>query len=378
MTDSLKVHAYNVGFGDGILLEVPDAGATRWVLIDVGNVLGSHGGADELLLAAVRDIHARTGGHVDLYIMTHEHLDHVQGLLAAKNEGLTITADYVWMTASADPHYYDSHAEARKKKLGLDRAVAALQTTLGGSQVTATLATLLELNSSARTPDCVDYLRTIGPPHYLHRESPLDHIHPFAETAVRILAPEEDTSVYYGAVRARLDATGAAISAPLRAPAARLVPSPGVDAGAFYDLMDQMDRGFTGSVFQIDAAANNTSLVVELSWRGRRLLFVGDAEQASWRKMAEQPGLLQPVDFLKVGHHGSGNATPPDLILDLCLPRERREQAIALISTCAGVYDGVPDSGTLTRIAARVHAVYNTAEPTNVGSPLTIEVPSGV
>jgi beta-lactamase superfamily II metal-dependent hydrolase len=377
VTDTLKIFAYNVGFGDGILLAVPDGGTTRWVLIDVGNVLRSHGGADDLLVAAVRDIHARTGGHVDLYIMTHEHLDHVQGLLAAKNEGIAITADHVWMTASAGPHYYDANPEARKKKLGLERAVAALRTTLSGSQVTAPLAAMLELNNSARTLDCVDHLRTIGPTHYLHRASSLDGIHPFTETTVRILAPEEDTSVYYGAVRAQLDAANGAASPARREPAARLVPSPGVDAGAFYDLMEQMDRGFAGSVFQIDAAANNTSLVVELRWRGRRLLFVGDAEQASWRQMAAQPDLLQPLDFLKIGHHGSRNATPPDSVLDLCLPRDRREQAIALVSTCADVYESVPDDHTLARIASRVKVIHSTAESTPVGSPLVIEVPPG-
>ena len=309
----LNVYAYNVGFGDGLLLEVPDGGQTRWVLIDVGNALGGPGSEAVALVAAVKDIQAKTGGHLDLYVMTHEHLDHVQGLLTAKEQaGISLQADRVWMTASAKPDYYDTHPDAHHQKLALESAVHGLQRVLGSSDVLQELRPLLAVNGSNNTTKCVDYLRTIGrsgPPDYLHRQSTIDGKHPFVETTIRLLAPEEDTSVYYGAgpARAQLDAAAGparTTRGTARAPSVQPIPPPGVDAGAFYTLIDHLDRGLTESLFQIDAAANNTSLVVELTWRGRRLLFVGDAEQKSWQKMASQ-GLLRPVDFLKVGHHGS-------------------------------------------------------------------------
>jgi len=73
-------------------------------------------------------------------------------------------------------------------------------------------------------------------------------------------------------------------------------------------------------------AVNNLSVVLLLEWRGRRLLFSGDAEwsearqgqvkdgcsNGSWNVMwrERKDDLLQPLDFYKIGHHGSENATP--------------------------------------------------------------------
>ena len=375
MTDKLKIYAYNVLFGDAILLEIPEGDdRPRWVLIDVGNALRGEGGQNQPLVDAVRDIHQRTGGRVDLYVMTHEHMDHVQGLLVAQQQGVTLRADRVWMTASAHPDYYRTHPQAREKKRTLEEGLRAFEALLGADEALG-LASLLAINAN-KTAECVDHLRGISdrPPHYVHRESALDDLHPFAETTVRILAPEEDTSIYYGASRPRLalaDDDGAAVAG-----AARPAPLPGVDAGAFYDLVEQMDRGFADTAFQIDHAANNTSLVIELTRRGRKLLFVGDAEQKSWRKMAEHPDLLQPVDFLKIGHHGSHNSTPPPSILDRFLPVDRRARAVALVSTCAHVYGGVPDPDTLSEIERRVQRIYSTAD-VPPGQPLIVEIAPG-
>jgi hypothetical protein len=92
--------------------------------------------------------------------------------------------------------------------------------------------------------------------------------------------------------------------------------------------------------------------------------------------MAERPGLLQPVDFLKIGHHGSHNSTPPPSILDLFLPVARRAQAVALVSTCAHVYGGVPDPDTLSEIERRVRRIYSTAD-VPPGTPLVVEIAPG-
>jgi beta-lactamase superfamily II metal-dependent hydrolase len=374
MTDTLNVYGYNVGFGDGLLLEIPDGGTTRWVLIDVGNALSGAGSDSAPLVAAVQDVQAKTGGHLDLYVMTHEHLDHVQGLLTAQGQGITLQADHVWMTASADPNYYATHPAAHKK-LALEAAVRALERLHGSSEVLQGLAGLLAVNSGS-TVRCVDYLRTIGggqPPDYLHRESAIDGKHPFTTTTLRILAPEEDTSDYYGPARACLDASA---SGPAAGARAQPLPPPGVDAGAFYNLVDQMDNGLAESLFQIDAAANNTSLVVEITWRHRRLLFVGDAEQRSWQTMARL-GLLRPVDFLKVGHHGSRNATPPPNILEQCLPLARRDQAQALVSTCLDNYPGVPDPTTLDEIRRRVQVLHSTLDVPAGELYKRVEIPAG-
>ena len=369
MTETLTVYAYNVLFGDAILVEVPDGGRPRFILIDIGNVRSGRGGEDQALLDAMDRIIDRTGGHIDLYIMTHEHLDHVQGLLHAKLNGRNLRIDTVWMTASADPNYRERHPQAEKKRLELLNALQAFQTLLGASERSTELARILAINNANKTADCVDYIRQSGNAvHYLYRGASVEGRHTFTEAKLRILAPEEDTSVYYASVKAHLTvADGSSVAAP--APA-RPLPPPGIDGGAFYELIDRMDGGLAESLFAIDQAANDTSLVVELTWHDRRLLFAGDAEQKSWQMMANRAD-LQPVDLPKVGHHGSRNGTPPPRILDLVLPRERRRAAAAILSTHSRVYEGVPDPPTLAELERRTGKVYRTTKVKR-GAPVVV------
>ena len=95
-------------------------------------------------------------------------------------------------------------------------------------------------------------------------------------------------------------------------------------------------------------------LLVE--WRGRRLLFAGDSEwngkkvregrrNMNWDVMLKvlknEDHLTKPLDFLKVGHHGSVNGTPfvdkkdnPQAVLDTILPENK--EAKVVVSTLAG------------------------------------------
>jgi len=65
--------------------------------------------------------------------------------------------------------------------------------------------------------------------------------------------------------------------------------------------------------------------------------------------------VLKPGDFLKVGHHGSHNATPPEELLEKILPKQNPagRQRCAAMSTYDNTYSGVPEQHTLDRIAAR-------------------------
>jgi len=383
MAEKLTVYAYNVFFGDAILVEVPDAGTKRYILIDVGNVLIDKGSEDKPLLDAIDDIIVRTKGKIDLYVMTHEHMDHVQGLAYAANQGRTLSVDTVWLTASAAPDYYDKnkHPKAREKKLALQEAVATFQAVLGAA-VPQDLRGMLAVNAGATgvlglnarsTKECVQHIREMRPGnlHYVYRGYAARGSNPFKEAKLRILAPEEDTSDYYGRAKAQLT-PGA--QGPSEA-GGRPLPLSGIDGGAFYDLVESMDRGFAESLLSIDRAENNTSVVIELEWRGRRLLFTGDAEQRSWRMMADKAG-LQPVDLLKVGHHGSGNATPPVPILDLILPPARKRSAVAVLSTCTDVYNDVPSPAVRSALESRTRTIHETAS-VDPGKPVKVSLSAG-
>jgi beta-lactamase superfamily II metal-dependent hydrolase len=361
---ALTVTAYNVLFGDAILIEVPDRDpetgieTLRRILIDVGNVLGTSGGADDVFEPVVRDIQKRLDGRpLDLYVMTHEHLDHVQGLPYAASLGLELEVDYAWLTASSEPGYYDRHPRARTKKLALEAAYLAIERRLAADPAAETpwMAALMLNNNPRRTQDCVDYLRTLGRKanRFVHRETKLRRggHHPFHEAKFKLLAPEEDTSAYYGRVRTVV------------APDAEPPPEPpeGVDPAAFRRLFEGWRTGMSEAILAIDRAANNSSIVFTIEWRGWRLFFAGDAEQKSWQMMADGE-LLEPVQFLKVGHHGSHNATPPDPILELILPVQNPDgrERTALISTCENTYGGVPHGPTKARLEMRCDAVLNT------------------
>jgi beta-lactamase superfamily II metal-dependent hydrolase len=380
----LVVRLYNVRFGDAILVSIPDEEAgspvERHILFDFGNALSRDGGADAVLVPVVDDLLARLGGApLDLYVMTHEHLDHVQGLFyAAEAHGKVVAARQAWLTGSAAPDYYETHPDARRKRLA---ALAAYRLTAArlpaASSASPILAALLATNDTRSTRKCVDYLRDrltpAGGVHYVDRTTDLSALQPASSATVRLLAPEEDTSDYYRSFTAFADGLGLAgdeeaddldlgLGPDPEAAAPEPVPPRGVDAGAFYNLLGVRHGNAASTLLSIDRAANNTSIVLLLEWKGWRLLFTGDAEKSSWRRMAAG-GLVEPVHFLKISHHGSETGMPPPTVLDALLPVPAPgvPRARAAVSTFAGSYPGVPNDLTLAALRERAD-VLSTAD----------------
>lgn len=369
---ALTVVAYNVLFGDAILICIPDRNGRetemRHVLIDVGNVLGAPESNAGVFRSIIADINRRLDGKpIDLYVMTHEHMDHVQGLLCAHRDRQQLPEiDYAWLTASARENYYEQFPQAKElRRLHLDaynriQRIALHQGIVGLAPVKA----FLDNNSPRRTGHCVAFLRDIArkKTSYVHRgfEPVVGENHPFHEATFSIWAPEHDTSSYYGRMR---PVTPAEPGEKLKAP-------DGVDQKGFDKLLEFSRTGLGDEMLAIDRAANNTSVVFLIEWRGWRLLFTGDAEVRSWRTM-ERKGQLGPVHFVKVGHHGSHNGTPDEGVLQqiLPIPRGDSRRRTALVSTCGGTYNGVPDEDTLARLACRVDALVSTCGGTYDGVP---------
>jgi len=104
-----------------------------------------------------------------------------------------------------------------------------------------------------------------------------------------------------------------------------------------------------------DNALNNQSLVVLFTFAGKTMLFSGDAQWGNWAnflfggpaigapghtKLTERSaGILGKLDFYKVGHHGSTNATPIDVV------NAMKKGCFAMCSTDPGAY-GNPVKGT--------------------------------
>jgi len=374
--DTLRVRVYNVRFGDAVLVSVPDRGETRHILIDVGNVYSGEGGEDALFRPVVEDIlRVLDGRRLDLYVMTHEHLDHVQGLLYAEEKLFPagslrdrLGTRHAWLTASAEPGYYEQegHEQARKGFNEARENYAAIARFLAAAPEAETpwLRALMLNNDPLTTADCVAYLRGLAEQTwYVSRGVDLAGKHPFQEARFEIWAPEEDTSVYYGRFQPMaLGVTpgrGARGKPALSAP----IPPPGVDAGTFYNLVDMRRRGLADNMLAIDRAANNTSLVFCLEWRGWRLLFPGDAELRSWKTMHKY-GQLKAAHFLKVSHHASHNGTPVGPLLDIILPTVSSGSQVAAVSAYPGTYKDVPHETTLAELGDRcsLHSVIGTAD----------------
>ena len=371
----LVIRVYDVRFGDAVLVTIPERvngkAVKRNILFDFGNALSTQGGADEVFEPVIDDIATRLAGvPLDLFVMTHEHLDHVQGFLhAAEVLHKTIKVKQAWLTASAARDYYDTHPQARKQKIAALLAYRMTQARLGSAADRSPFVdVLLANNDSASTKKCIDYLRDKltdpGGVHYVDRTTDLSALQPSDTARLSLWAPEEDTADYYGrfdALAAGLrigddeifdfdDLDGAAVT-DVELPE----PPRGVDAGAFYNLIDIRHANSASTLLSIDKASNNTSIVLLLEWNGWKLLFTGDAERRSWRTM-DKHDLVQPVDFLKVSHHGSDTGMPPDEILDklLPMPRPAGRPRRAAVSTYPNTYPGVPDKGTLEKLGKRI------------------------
>jgi beta-lactamase superfamily II metal-dependent hydrolase len=330
----MRVRAYNVLQGDAFLITVPDKGSDgvetrRHILIDVGN---GHFQSDTPYESIIKNVLSVTDQKpVDLYVMTHEHMDHVEGLYyAKKKKNLDVKANYAWLTASAGPGYYDDHPEAKRALELAQKSIKEIERYLEAAppKDPKTTKNLLRINNFESTNACVDHLKTIAPnrTYYVYRGINLKGKHPFKEAKLKILAPEEDTSSYYLGVQSTplgVSKTAKRFGKPAMV---EQKPPGGVDASAFYNLVDCRRSSYADGLLSIDAAKNNTSVVFSLKWRGWNFLFTGDAEHKSWETMYDEK-VLSPVDFIKIGHHGSHNATPEDTdILTKILPKAPKNQ----------------------------------------------------
>lgn len=375
--DELRVRFYDVLFGDAILITVPDKDGRktikRHILIDVGNVLAGTKrdpvtnkpipvGGDDVFKPIIEDVIKELDGKpLDLYIMTHEHLDHVQGLFhCSAKESIDLEVDYAWLTASAEEDYYGRFPDAEKEKKKFAMMFAGIERyfQMSGVEKTDKIRSLLANNNPRSTEQCIAYLRGLAKKDtsYIFRGSKPKH--PFKEVKFEILAPEEDTAEYYGRfqpINLAMTETAAVKGQEGLVEITELIPPSGVDAGAFFSLVESRRNGSLDNLLTIDRAANNTSVVFTMEWRGYRLLFCGDAEQRSWKMIQKNaPEKLGPIHLLKVSHHGSHNGMPVAEVLEKIFPEPVPDgkERFAAVSTCLGAYNGVPHDDTMKALSS--------------------------
>jgi hypothetical protein len=380
MSAGIDIRAYVVGFGDCILLSLPDGSQRRHILIDFGRAPNDATSLSRFP-AIAKDIAARCGGHLDLVVVTHEHLDHLEGFHREREVFDRIAVDQVWMGLPSHPDYYTNYPKARpQRKLREAVRQFAEHATRNGLALNPAFASLLQNNLANK--DRIDYLRRLGrkPPLYLARGTKGTAALRWSKSIrIKVLAPEEDTSVYYGndaASRARGAAlaatTGVALASDPKdefewsfrsVTRAREGDIPGFSTSDYDRLRNAIREGGVAAARFIDRAQNNTSLCLLIEVAGKRLLLPGDAELESWSRIRKHCHAdLGPVDFLKVSHHGSHNGTPLDT-LDQLLPRGRANKAKILVSTKRNVYgtrNPVPDKSLMNELRSRCAVLVST------------------
>ena len=400
--EKLRVRAYNVGFGDAIFISVPDSTAdgerkTRHILIDVGSVKEKKvDGEGELYIESVirNIVEVLDGKPLDLYIMTHEHMDHVKGLYYSAKElepPLELKVQYAWLTASAEDGYYDRHEGVRQKLAEVQdmfKRVEAFTSVLQASdgKLPAGINSMLLNNNPRKTKPCVDYLQELATERttYIHRGCDLNGTHPFREVTFDVWAPEEITTEYYGRFRPMnlnfiplsRNGTGAEGSSK-KIPASHPKPPKDVDPEGFKKLVESLGSGYIDNLLAIDKAANNTSIVFCLNWRGWKLLFAGDAEVRSWKTMGKH-NVIEPVHFFKISHHGSINGMPPPRFLDVMFPGDSYDgrEPKALLTSYKGVYNNVPDDTVTKILEERGVKVHSLSEGAALGNYIDIDFPA--
>ncbi|MBA7571078.1 hypothetical protein ES708_12834 [subsurface metagenome] len=120
----------------------------------------------------------------------------------------------------------------------------------------------------------------------------------------------------------------------------------------------------------LSGTTNNNSIILSLSYGQVDFLFTGDAEQEAEVSMLTA-GLVQDIEVLKVGHHGSKTASSPNFL-------NAAKPEIAIYMAGTGNSYGHPHQETidaLTQIGAEIYGtdICGTIVVTSDGESLTVQ-----
>lgn len=407
----LRVRMYRVGFGDFFLLSVlDDQDMAHHVIVDCGVFRGtSQRGDIGSIEACVADMVQTTGGRVALVIMTHRHADHIAGFARCAERFRTLTVGGVWMPiweSDYEPAAAKFQGELTRTALALRRHLTALGASTTEEQVTARqymenatgdlgMAGAAATGSNAAALDLLKHgFAGVTPGYYaIDSRAELPQALVDAGVSARILGPPPLTDTDFMKLMDLQKGVGQYLAGAGHGDdAERFAPFDpefelrggevaGTGGGYLPDSFREfahprtswqtvtkqealrasrrMERVLQESqplveltaAKQLNAFLNNQSLVVLLTFKGRKLLFAGDAQGGNWERWLFQAGapdkqasgalsplaqqILSSLDFYKVGHHGSGNATP---IAAAAAMGGAGRRFVAMCSTEAGVY----------------------------------------
>lgn len=362
--ESARLRAYNVGFGDCLLLSLTyDDETKRHVLIDFGTTERPTSAPSDHMKRIAENIALETNNKLDVLIATHRHADHISGFGHSKAgpiiEGLK--PDVVIQPWTEDP---DLETDAREPATGAARnGHAALRRSLANMQAFAAGARaegLRLLNEPKFPRRTAERLAFLGETNLTNKEAVkalmrmgkrsravyakfgddlgIDDLLP--GVTVEVLGPptlEEQPAIadyaekhddYWLAAAGwgRAVQAGRATADDLGDHIAPLFPDAVSDSipPAAQWLIPKLNTSYADEMLSLlrimDKVLNNTSLILLFHIGDTSLLFPGDAQIENWsyalfkaRNRKSILARLAKTNLYKVGHHGSLNATPKTL-----------------------------------------------------------------
>jgi len=356
---------YRVGFGDFFLLTLraPD-GTPLHVLIDCGVHAANLGTIGQ----AIKQLAADTGKQLALVIMTHHHADHISGFAIGKDDFKDFTVERVWMPWFDDP--------ANKTAVSVQNNLTALATHLQlglaergpndqframAENITGTMSAagasndvaMATLRGGFKNPAPVDYYKAGDPatlPDSLARIGLVAKIlGPPGPNQLDLVAQMDNNAYQYLAAGTQDDAPPARINDAFKATKDDY-PGEAFELFSAAKIAQQIAAAqpdvLAAQAQKADNTINNQSLVVHFTYGGKTMLFAGDAQWGNWDNFlfdgavvgnttpltASSKTILSTLDFYKVGHHGSRNATPIPAVSNM------RDGVVAMCSTQPGAY----------------------------------------
>lgn len=381
----IEIRMYNVGFGDSFLLKISTKEGERRVLVDCGFHSQGKGKFSDAEL--VKQIKADLNGKpLDVVIATHRHQDHISGF-GETALWADVPVNEVWLPFTANPDaVHDEPALAAWNAL-MEQSHRLWDTSgnltpsalaaLGARNVDERAAAEFMLWNARSNAPAIDNLlngfkRADGRParrrflpdrkykYPSHFDTPV-----LPGVMIHVLGPPRDPKfrrnlkvpASWGMGDETADGTGTESGSPFssewRVPASRL-PQRRPFQEKTLDAIRLFNDDLLFAAKAIDGFLNGESIVLVLEIGLARLLLPGDAEVGSWTMIMNNADALElaaTATFLKVGHHGSHNATPLNFINEH-LPTSTP----AVISTQAGpgkYRNGIPLQRLLDAMDAR-------------------------
>ena len=365
----IRIRMYRIGFGDCFLLSLPAENGKgedlySHILIDCGvHAQGDIGTMEKV----VNNIAEVTNRKLEIIIATHAHRDHIYGFGRFADVFTKFKVGEVWLPWTWDENNEEALKLQKKHAALTDKLIQHFQA-LGASADPDALNAVVNVTGNQHAIELlksgfgndkvkVRYLkagdtlkpgdisipsllaRVLGPPQskdFLAQMNP-----PSGQSYLR--AGPNGTIELVHAIqpfghRWKADPSAAASSTYLH-----------LSAEEEKQLQDLSGSSINDLAFALDQARNNESLVILFIFHNKYLLFAGDAQYGNWRWWLENErssgDILSKINFFKIAHHGSHNATPK-----AALEKMADGEFAAMVSTQSKPWKSIPRVPLMSRL----------------------------